>query len=80
MHAVYAVGTEKRPLLEVLEPRKHKGGFFSSLVPAFTSQPTPQGLNLRLRRYPHNLPKIRQSYMRRACDVVNTTERLRRAR
>ena len=42
MHAVYAVGTEKRPLLEVLEPRKPKGGFFSSLVSAFTSQPTPQ--------------------------------------
>ncbi|KAH0825764.1 hypothetical protein J3R83DRAFT_8923 [Lanmaoa asiatica] len=41
MHAVYA-GTEKRPLLEVLEPRKSKGGFFSSLVSAFTSQPTPQ--------------------------------------
>lgn len=42
MHAVYAVGTEKRPLLEVLEPRKPKGGFFSSLVSAFTSQSTPQ--------------------------------------
>lgn len=42
MNAVYAVGTEKRPLLEVLEPLKPKGGFFSSLVSAFTSQSTPQ--------------------------------------
>ncbi|KAG9310114.1 hypothetical protein JVU11DRAFT_9726 [Chiua virens] len=42
MHAVYAAGSEKRPLLEVLEPRKPKGGFFSSLVSAFTNQPTPQ--------------------------------------
>lgn len=42
MHAVYAVGTERRPLLEVLEPRRTRGGFFSSLVSAFTSQSTPQ--------------------------------------
>lgn len=42
MHGVYAVGTEKRSLLEVLEPHKPKGGFFSSLVSAFTSQATPQ--------------------------------------
>lgn len=38
MHAVYAVGTEKRPLLDTLEPRRPKGGFFSSLVSAFTGQ------------------------------------------
>ncbi|KAF8128969.1 hypothetical protein EV363DRAFT_1220883 [Boletus edulis] len=42
MHAIYADGTEKRPLLEVLEPRKPTGGFFSSLVSALTSQSTPQ--------------------------------------
>lgn len=42
MHAVYAVGTEKRLLLNILEPRKPKGGFFSSLVSAFTSQTMPQ--------------------------------------
>lgn len=42
MHAVYSVGTEKRPLLEVLEPRKPIGGFFSSLVSVFTSQSTPR--------------------------------------
>lgn len=42
MHAVYAAGTEKRPLLEVLEPHRPKGGFFSSLVSVFTSQSTPR--------------------------------------
>ncbi|KAG8215924.1 hypothetical protein J3R82DRAFT_7898 [Butyriboletus roseoflavus] len=42
MHAVYAVGTEKRPFLELLEPRRPKGGFFSSLVSVFTNQSTPQ--------------------------------------
>ncbi|KAF9219210.1 hypothetical protein BS17DRAFT_798263 [Gyrodon lividus] len=43
MRAVYAVGSEKRSVIEVVEPRKPKGGFFSSLVSAFTSQsPRPE--------------------------------------
>ncbi|KAI9569179.1 hypothetical protein HD554DRAFT_2093722, partial [Boletus coccyginus] len=54
MHAVYAVGTEKRPLLEVLESRKPKRGFFSSLVSAFTS---PSTLQLEALALPPQPPK-----------------------
>jgi len=56
MHAVYAVGTEKRPLLEVLESRKPKRGFFSSLVSAFTSPSTPQLETLALPPQPPKDP------------------------
>ncbi|KIJ62083.1 hypothetical protein HYDPIDRAFT_176650 [Hydnomerulius pinastri MD-312] len=42
MHAVYAVGTEKRPTIAVVEPRKQRGGFFSSIVSAFTGPSSSQ--------------------------------------
>ena len=40
MHAIYAVGTERRPSIEVVGPRRQKGDFFSP------SQPSPQPENL----------------------------------
>ncbi|KIK92678.1 hypothetical protein PAXRUDRAFT_829728 [Paxillus rubicundulus Ve08.2h10] len=56
MHAVFAVGTEKRPVIEVVEPQKPKGGFFSSLVSAFTSQSSPQPETPVLPPQPHKDP------------------------
>jgi hypothetical protein len=56
MHAVIAVGTEKRPVIEVVETRKPKGGFFSSIVSAFTSQSSPQPETPALPPQPHKDP------------------------
>jgi Protein of unknown function (DUF3684) len=61
MHAVYAVGTEKRPLLDALEPRRPKGGFFSSLVSAFTGQSaTPQSDSPALPQPPKDPTKLHE--------------------
>ncbi|KAH7882874.1 hypothetical protein F5I97DRAFT_1930497 [Phlebopus sp. FC_14] len=40
MHAVYVVGTERHPVIAGVEPRKPRGGFFSSIVSAFTNHPS----------------------------------------
>lgn len=40
MHAIYATGTERRPSIEVVGPRRQKGDFFS------LSQPSPQPENV----------------------------------
>lgn len=37
MHAVYVVGTQKRPPLTSVEPRKPQSGFFSSLIATLTT-------------------------------------------